>query len=127
MAREVADAAGPTVVAGDLNDVAWSYTTRLFRRVSGLLDPRIGRGLFATFPAARPWLRFPLDHVFHSPDLRLAGLRSGPRVGSDHLPIHAEFRLEAGASGAPNGPALEEGDLALAEEKIERGLEDAEE
>ncbi len=42
VAREVARARGPTIVAGDLNDVAWSRTTRLFQSIGGLLDPRRG-------------------------------------------------------------------------------------
>ncbi len=39
--RQVANADVPAVVLGDLNDVAWSYTTHLFERISGLLDPRV--------------------------------------------------------------------------------------
>jgi endonuclease/exonuclease/phosphatase (EEP) superfamily protein YafD len=73
--REVSEHQEPVIVAGDFNDVAWSHTTRLFQRISRLLDPRVGRGLYSTYPVRLPFLRFPLDHHFHSDHFRLVELR----------------------------------------------------
>lgn len=87
----------PTIVCGDLNDVAWSRTTKLFQKISGLLDPRIGRGLYSSFHADYPPIRFPLDHVFHSNHFRLVDLKRLPSVDSDHFPIYIELSLEATA------------------------------
>lgn len=87
--KEVDQANVPTLVAGDLNDVAWSRTTRLFCRVSGMLDPRQGRGMFSTFHAGYPLLRWPLDHIFVSEHFTLGGIQRLPHIGSDHFPILA--------------------------------------
>ena len=85
---------GPTIVAGDLNDVAWSHTSELFRRLARLLDPRVGRGLLPTFHADYQLLRWPLDHVFHSAHFRLQRLERLPHIGSDHYPIYIRLSYE---------------------------------
>lgn len=77
----------PAMVAGDLNDVAWSTTTRRFQRLSGLLDPRVGRGFYNTFSATMPWMRWPLDHLFHCPHFRLIEMARLEKIGSDHFPM----------------------------------------
>ena len=116
--REIAEDDRPTVVAGDLNDVAWSATTELFLRLSGLLDPRMGRGLYPTFHAGIPLLRLPLDHVFHSNCFTLIGLRRLPHVGSDHFPVLIDLHYDPDAEQ----PETEEepGDEQDAQEKLER-------
>nr|WP_235998573.1 endonuclease/exonuclease/phosphatase family protein [Hymenobacter sp. BT559] len=85
---------GPTIVAGDLNDVAWSHTSELFRRLARLLDPRVGRGMLPTFHADYKLLRWPLDHVFHSAHFRLQQLERLPHIGSDHYPIYIRLSYE---------------------------------
>lgn len=117
--REVAEFDLPVVVAGDLNDVAWSYTTSLFQRVGGLLDPRIGRGLFSTFHADHGWLRYPLDHVFHSDDFALVDLKRLGHVGSDHFPIAIELALDPSRRPLQHEPKLSEEDQEEAEEIVD--------
>lgn len=92
--KKAKDSTRPVIVAGDLNDVAWSYTTKLFQKISGLLDPRVGRGFYNTFSAKIPILRFPLDHVFISKSFRLIKLVRMPDIDSDHFPIYAELSYE---------------------------------
>ena len=84
----------PTIIVGDLNDVAWSRTTKLFQQLSGLLDPRRGRGFYNTFNANFRLLRFPLDHVFISREFRLVDLRVLEHVGSDHFPVSITVSFE---------------------------------
>jgi endonuclease/exonuclease/phosphatase (EEP) superfamily protein YafD len=83
---------GAVIVAGDFNDVAWSATTRLFQEVSGLLDPRRGRGFYNTFHAQWPVFRWPLDHIFHSTDFQLLQIEKAGKVGSDHFPMYVKLR-----------------------------------
>jgi hypothetical protein len=97
------------VVLGDLNDVAWSSSSRLFRKVGGMGDPRVGRGLYPTFTAKYPILRWPLDHMFVTPHWTLVGLERLDSTGSDHFPIRYTFCLDKPANQRLISAALPEG------------------
>ncbi|SMC53192.1 Uncharacterized conserved protein YafD, endonuclease/exonuclease/phosphatase (EEP) superfamily [Moheibacter sediminis] len=94
MGKKSKEYEGPSIVFGDLNDVAWSHTTRLFLRISGMLDPRIGRGMYSTFHAKYALFRWPLDHFFVSSHFRLLDLRVEQGVGSDHFPISVSLSIK---------------------------------
>lgn len=91
IAKEIEGIDIPVIVAGDLNDVAWSFTTDRFLKISGLLDPRKGRGIYATFHAKIPLMRWPLDHLFCSKHFGLVKMRRLKTINSDHFPVLVEL------------------------------------
>ncbi|MFC6268010.1 endonuclease/exonuclease/phosphatase family protein [Frigoriflavimonas asaccharolytica] len=94
VAKEVKNIEKPVLVIGDFNNVAWSNSSILFKKVSELIDPRIGRGFISTYHAKYKLLRFPIDLMFHSPDIFIENLKTLEAFGSDHLPILCEFYID---------------------------------
>ena len=109
-----------TIVAGDMNDVAWSHSSRLFQRLSGLIDPRRGRGMYSTFHAEYKLMRWPLDHVFHSTDLTVLDLERLRYVGSDHFPVLIRLSYEPEQDDA-QGESPDREDMKEAEKTIDLG------
>lgn len=107
----------PVIVVGDLNDVAWSYTTELFLKMSSLLDPRRGRGFYNSFHAHYPFLRFPLDHAFISADFKLVGMKRLKNFKSDHFPIYIHVQHEPATEHEHEPLEADANDIELAEEK----------
>ncbi len=125
--REVAESRYPVLVLGDFNDVAWSRTSRLFQEVSGLLDPRIGRGFYNTFNAKYPFMRWPLDHVFHSNHFKLLRLERLPSIGSDHFPVYISLSFAPDNKYDQSETKPEEDTQEEATEAVQEGKEEARE
>lgn len=118
--KETKKLTDPVVVLGDLNDVAWSRTNYLFQDISGLLDPRIGRGFYHTFHAKYFFIRFPLDHFFHSNHFRLVDFRRLAYFGSDHFPVYIKLSYEPSAESQQEELQADESEQEEAEEKIKK-------
>lgn len=119
VAKMAAQSNLPVIVTGDLNDVAWSATTRLFRKISGLLDPRIGRGMFNTYHADYWFIRWPLDYFFHSSHFTLEKLIRLPPFGSDHFAILIELIYQPEKKPEQKALQADADDRHQADEKLE--------
>ena len=125
LGRTIEESDEPTIVAGDLNDVAWSPTSELFVRLSGLLDPRAGRGFYNSYNAKNPLFRYPLDHVFHSNHFKLVRIERLPSIGSDHFPIMIELQYVPSAEVEQKESEKKPGDDEFAQEKLDQEAHDA--
>ena len=114
----------PCIVLGDLNDVAWSHVTRLFRQTSELLDPRRGRGFFSTFSAHHFLIKYPLDYIFCSNDFGLVSMKRLPKNGSDHYATLTCLSLEPALKQEQEGAKADADELQEAKKVAEQPVEE---
>ena len=78
-------------IVGDFNMNPFSTRYETLLGKSGLR--RADGGLNTTWPALMAPLGLSLDHVLIGKGIRNATMRTGPRLGSDHLPVVGTFDL----------------------------------
>lgn len=90
---------GPRVaVCGDVNAPPWSATARRLVERGGLTDTARGYRFEGSWPSFLPGpLRLPLDNCLIR-GLTLVSRATGPRVGSDHLPLIVELAVPSAAA-----------------------------
>jgi endonuclease/exonuclease/phosphatase (EEP) superfamily protein YafD len=125
IAKKVRDYKLPVIVTGDFNNVAWAKSSILFKKTSGLIDARIGRGILATFHTKYWFFRVPLDLLFHSADVFIDKLFIHPSIGSDHFPIGCEFYIDKHSEEQEELiKDLEQGEMKEVNELIQEGKQE---
>lgn len=125
VAKKVKKDGRTSVIVGDFNNVSWARSSVLFRKVSETIDPRVGRGLKATFHARYWFLRFPIDQLFHTPDVFIEELETLPYFGSDHFALFCRFTIDHhDESQEELVEQLENGEMKEVNKMIQDGIEE---
>lgn len=82
-----------SVLCGDFNTVPWSQPISELAGEAGLRSIHGRFGLAGTWPANARLLRIPIDNCFVSEGIAVTDHRTGPDIGSDHLPLIVDFAL----------------------------------
>ena len=93
VARLLGKQAEPKILVGDLNLSQWDMNYKRLEQQGGVRNARKGFGILPTWPVFMPFAMIPIDHVLVSETISVTGFYSGPRIGSDHLPLVVTFTL----------------------------------
>jgi endonuclease/exonuclease/phosphatase (EEP) superfamily protein YafD len=91
--KRIAAMDGPAVLIGDLNTAVWGHHYKTLVADTGLTNARDGFGIIPTWPRQMPFAMIPIDQCLVSDDFVVTDIRSGPAIGSDHLPLIVTLAL----------------------------------
>jgi len=94
IANLVSKIEGPAILTGDFNLSIWCRRYRLLEEQTGLRNTRRGFGVLPTWPTFMPFAMIPIDHALVSDEIGVNDIRTGSRIGSDHLPLIVDVTLE---------------------------------
>ncbi|CBN54043.1 hypothetical protein OSCI_510002 [Kamptonema sp. PCC 6506] len=83
----------PVVVVGDFNVTMWSPFYKSMVKTGGLRNARSGFGILPTWPTNKPLLYIPIDHCLITKDIQVLNIRTGRKIGSDHLPLITDLAI----------------------------------
>ncbi|MBI9019372.1 MAG: endonuclease/exonuclease/phosphatase family protein [Phycisphaerae bacterium] len=83
----------PIILIGDLNVTLWSGNYKTLETNSNLYNARKGFGIIPTWPSHIPLMRIPIDHCLLSNEFSVTNIKTGPDIGSDHLPLIIEIKM----------------------------------
>lgn len=86
----------PLIIAGDLNAPRWSHSAREIAKHSRTTPLEYNGASWLPFEIPQTWTKWaglPIDNVFSS-SLDILNIQTQTNIGSDHLPILLEFKLE---------------------------------
>ena len=93
VAEQVSMQSGPRILVGDLNTSMWGANYRKLVARTGLTNARRGFGVLPTWPTHIPIAYIPIDHCLVSEEFDVVDVRTGPNIGSDHLPLIVKLSL----------------------------------
>ncbi len=77
----------PVMLIGDFNTTVWTRPYRALEAETGLRNSRQGFGILPTWSTFMPFAMIAIDHALVSDGIGVVETRTGPRIGSDHLPL----------------------------------------
>ena len=81
---------------------------------------RVGRGFYNSFDVSSFILRWPLDHFFVSEEFRVAEIKTGESIDSDHYPFYISLSLEPEKAAEQKAEDPSENQVKRALDRIEQ-------